>query len=72
MALKDLFAAVFPNYELNNLKREYTALEERYFKATEDCAFYQKELDLYKERCKRLIKKNASLENKLYKKDKKK
>ena len=72
MALKDLFAAVFPNYELNNLKREYAALEERYYKAMEEYAWYDKELNLYKERCKRLIKKNASLEKKLYSKDKKK
>jgi aminoglycoside/choline kinase family phosphotransferase len=72
MALNDLFTVVFPNYELNNLKREYVALEERYYKAVEDNTFYQKELDLYKERCKRLIKKNTSLEKKLYSKDKKK
>lgn len=72
MALKDLFTVVFPNYELNNLKREYAALEERYYKAMEEYAWYDKELNLYKERCKRLIKKNVSLEKKLYSKGKKK
>lgn len=72
MALNDLFTIVFPNYELNTLKREYAALEERYFNAMEEYALYHKELEIYRERCKRLKKQNTALRNKLYKKDKKK
>lgn len=72
MALNDLFKVVFPNYELNTLKREYRALEERYFNAMEEYALYYKELEIYKERCKRLRKQNAALRNKLYNKSKKK
>lgn len=72
MALNDLFKLVFPNYELNTLKREYRALEERYFNAMEEYALYYKELEIYKERCKRLRKQNAALRNKLYNKSKKK
>lgn len=72
MALNDLFKVVFPNYELNTLKREYRALEERYFNAMEEYALYHKELDIYRERCKKLKKQNATLRVKLYNKSKKK
>ena len=72
MALNDLFTVFFPNYELNTLKREYAALEERYFNAMEEYAWYYKELEICKERCKRLKKQNAALRIKLYNKGKKK
>ena len=72
MALNDLFTVVFPNHELNTLKREYRALEERYFNAMEEYALYHKELDIYRERCKKLKKQNAALRVKLYSKSKKK
>ena len=72
MALNDLFKVTFPNYELNTLKREYRALEERYFNAMEEYALYHKELDIYRERCKKLKKQNAALRVKLYSKCKKK
>lgn len=72
MAFNDLFTVFFPNYELNTLKREYTALEERYFNAMEEYALYYKELEIYKKRCKRLKKQNAALRIKLYNKGKKK
>lgn len=72
MTINDLFTAVFPNSELNTLKREYKALEERHFNAMEEYALYHKELDIYRERCKKLKKQNAALRVKLYSKSKKK
>lgn len=72
MALNNLFTVVFSNSELNTLKREYRALEERYFNAMEEYALYHKELDIYRERCKKLKKQNAALRVKLYNKSKKK
>lgn len=71
MALNDLFKVVFSDYELNTLKREYRALEERYFNVLDEYALYYKELEIYKEKCKRLRKQNAALRNKLYNKSKK-